>query len=40
MPKFDLTDSDLRQIQAYIIQQSWASYDAQLRGVELEPRWK
>jgi PQQ-dependent dehydrogenase (methanol/ethanol family) len=40
MPKFDLTEPELRQIQAYIIQQSWASYEAQQQGTELGPNWK
>jgi quinohemoprotein ethanol dehydrogenase len=40
MPKFKLNEAELREIQAYIIQQSWASYEAQQRGTELEPNWK
>jgi PQQ-dependent dehydrogenase (methanol/ethanol family) len=40
MPKFELTEAELHQIQAYIIRQSWASYDAQLHGTELQPDWK
>jgi hypothetical protein len=38
MPKFELTESELEQIRAYIIQQSWATYDAQQRGTELGPQ--
>lgn len=38
MPKFDELDVDsLKQIQAYIIQRSWDSFDAQERGAELGP---
>jgi quinohemoprotein ethanol dehydrogenase len=40
MPKFDLTEAELQQIRAYIIQQSWASYEAQQHGRELAPDWK
>jgi hypothetical protein len=38
MPKFELTEYELEQIRAYIIQQSWATYDAQQRGTELGPQ--
>lgn len=38
MPKFDELDVDaLKQIQAYIIQRSWDSFEAQERGTELGP---
>ena len=34
----ELTEAELQQIRAYIIQQLWASYDAEQRGTELGPQ--
>src|SRR5882762_567025 len=40
MPRFELSEQELSQIRAYILKQSWASYEAQEHGSELQPNWK
>ena len=40
MPKFPLKPEELEQLRAYIIHQTWASYDAAQQGTELGPNWR